>query len=76
MIVSVAEKTPVPKGIASNKVKATTATPSLNKLSPSMTVVNSLLAPNSRKRATTETGSVADKLAPTKRAILRGRELK
>ena len=59
----------LPRGKLTNKTKATTATPSLNKLSPSIRMVSFLLAPNWRKRATTETGSVVERLAPTKSAV-------
>ena len=58
-----------------NNRKATTATPSLNKLSPSMRIVKRLLAPNSRNKATTETGSVADKLAPTNKAVAKDKSV-
>ena len=62
-----------PRGISTKRAKATTATPSLNKLSPSKSTVRFLLAPNSRKRATTATGSVEERLAPTNNAVNRGK---
>ena len=43
--------------------------PSLNKLSPSRIIVNRLSMPICRKRAITETGSVADTIAPKSRAV-------
>lgn len=44
--------------------KKTIAVPSFNKLSPSTKVLNLTLAPNSFKRETTATGSVAERTAP------------
>jgi hypothetical protein len=44
--------------------KSTTAEPSLSSDSPSIRVARALEAPNSRRRATTATGSVAERMMP------------
>ena len=48
--------------------KKTVPVPSLSKLSPSRSILNVIEVPNSFKRATTATGSVADKIEPIESA--------